>query len=40
MPQDHHRVHDFNVLELPRAGALLSPESIAAQLDLDVPSGR
>ena len=37
MSQDHHRVRDFTVLELPRSGSPLSPASIAAQLDLDVP---
>jgi len=37
MSEDHHRVRDFSVLELPRSGSPLSPASIAAQLDLDVP---
>jgi hypothetical protein len=37
MSPDHHRVRDFSVLELPRLGAPLSPEAIAAQLGLDVP---
>ena len=37
MSEDHHRVRDFTVLELPRAGAPLAPESIAEALDLPVP---
>jgi hypothetical protein len=37
MSKDHHRVRDFAVLELPRAGAPLAPEAIAKALDLDVP---
>ena len=37
MSQDHHRVRDFAVLELARAGAPLAPETIAQALDLDVP---
>jgi hypothetical protein len=36
MSADHHRVRDFVVTELPRAGAPLPPESIAAALDLSV----
>jgi hypothetical protein len=36
MSEDHHRVRDFTVLELPRAGAPLSPQAIAEALDLDV----
>ena len=36
MSHDHHRVRDFVVLELPRVGAPLSPESIAEALDLDL----
>jgi hypothetical protein len=40
MSEDHHRVRDFAVTELPRAGAPLSPESIAAALDLAVPRVR
>ena len=37
MSEDHHRVRDFAVLELPRARAPLSPETIARQLDLSLP---
>jgi hypothetical protein len=37
MSEDHHRVRDFSVLELPRIGAPLAPESIAEALDLAVP---
>ncbi len=36
MTEEHHRVRDFAVLELPRAGAPLSPERIAATLHLSV----
>jgi hypothetical protein len=36
MSEDHHRVRDFAVLELPRAGEPLRPESIAEELGLDV----
>jgi hypothetical protein len=36
MSADHHRVRDFVVTELPRAGAPLPPESIAEQLALSV----
>lgn len=36
MSEDHHRVRDFVVLELTRAGAPLSPESIGEALDLDI----
>ena len=36
MTEDHHRVRDFVVTELARAGAPLSPESIAAALGLPV----
>ena len=36
MTEDHHRVRDFAVLELPRAGAPLSPELIAERLHLSV----
>jgi hypothetical protein len=36
MSEDHHRVRDWAVLELPRAGAPLSPESIAEALGLDL----
>jgi hypothetical protein len=34
MTEDHHRVRDFVVLEIPRAGAPLSPGFIAGALDL------
>jgi hypothetical protein len=34
MSEDHHRVRDFAVRELPRVGKPLSPELIAQQLDL------
>ena len=34
MSQDHHRVRDFAVRELPRVGEPLSPASIAQALDL------
>ena len=37
MSEDHHRVRDFTVLELPRTGAPLAPEAIAEALDLPVP---
>lgn len=37
MSQDHHRVRDFAVTELPRAGAPLTPDSIAEKLGLAVP---
>jgi hypothetical protein len=36
MSEDHHRIRDHVVTQLPRAGAPLSPESIAAALDLSV----
>jgi hypothetical protein len=36
MSEEHHRVRDFVVTELPRAGAPLPPESIAQALDLAV----
>jgi len=36
MTEEHHRVRDFAVLELPRAGAPLSPELIAERLRLSV----
>jgi hypothetical protein len=36
MSEDHHRVRDFAVVELPRAGRPLSPESIARALELDL----
>jgi hypothetical protein len=34
MSDEHHRVRDFVVLELPRAGEPLSPERIARALNL------
>jgi hypothetical protein len=34
MSQDHHRVRDFVVMEIPRTGESLSPETIAGALDL------
>ena len=37
MSEDHHRVRDFAVLELPRTGVPLAPESIAEALELPVP---
>ncbi len=37
MSEDHHRVRDFAVLELPRSGAPLPPESFAEALDLPLP---
>ena len=37
MSEEHHRVRDFVVTELPRAGAPLPPESIAEELALAVP---
>ena len=36
MSADHHRVRDFVVMELPRAGRPLSPEAIADALSMDV----
>jgi hypothetical protein len=36
MTDDHHRVRDFAVMELPRHGAPLPPELIAERLNLDV----
>ena len=36
MSDEHHRVRDFVVLELPRAGNPLSPELIANRLSLPV----
>ena len=36
MTEEHHRVRDFAVIELPRAGAPLSPELIAGRLHLSV----
>ena len=37
MSAAHHRVRDFAVLELPRTGVPLAPESIAEALDLPLP---
>ena len=37
MTEDHHRVRDFAVLELPRRGAPLSPGAIAEALELPPP---
>ncbi len=34
MTQDHHRIRDFVVMELPRVGRPLSPEFIVQALDL------
>jgi hypothetical protein len=34
MSEDHHRVRDFAVRELPRVGAPLSPALVAQKLDL------
>jgi hypothetical protein len=34
MSEDHHRVRDFVVTELPRAGKPLTPEFIAGELNL------
>ncbi len=36
MTEEHHRVRDCAVMELPRAGAPLSPERIAERLHLPV----
>ena len=36
MSEDHHKVRDFAVTELPRAGVPLPPESIAGELNLAV----
>lgn len=40
MSEDHHRVRDFAVRELPRTGAPLSPATIAESLDLSLPRVR
>ncbi|MGD8598634.1 MAG: hypothetical protein PVJ26_16555 [Anaerolineae bacterium] len=37
MSEDHHRVRDFAVRELPRGGQPLSPDLIAQELDLPLP---
>jgi hypothetical protein len=34
MTEDHHRIRDFVVMELPRVGEPLSPEFIAQALDI------
>jgi hypothetical protein len=36
MSEDHHRVRDFTVTELPRRGVPLPPEAIATALGLDL----
>jgi hypothetical protein len=36
MSEDHHRVRDFVVREIPRVGEPLSPELIARELELPV----
>jgi hypothetical protein len=36
MTDDHHRIRDFAVLELPRLGVPLPPELIGEKLDLPV----
>jgi hypothetical protein len=38
MSEDHHRVRDFAVRELPRVGKPLSPAFIAQELDLPLAS--
>ena len=38
MTDDHHRVRNFVVEELPRAGAPLAPELVAERLELPVDS--
>lgn len=40
MTEDHHRVRDHVVLELPRAGAPLAPEAIAERLGLELAQVR
>ena len=40
LSQDHHRVRDFVVLELPRRGTPLPPEVIADALDLPLERTR
>jgi hypothetical protein len=40
MSEAHHRVRDHVVLELPRAGAPLAPESIARELGLSAARTR
>jgi hypothetical protein len=37
MSEEHHRVRDFAVLEIPRVGEPLAPEFIAQELDLSRP---
>lgn len=36
MSEDHHRVRDYAVLELARAGAPLTPEAMSGALDLSL----
>ena len=40
MSEDHHRVRDFVVRELPRAGRPLSPDDISQALDLPLARTR
>jgi len=40
MSEDHHKVRDFVVLELPKAGFPLSAEMIAEALDMALPRVR
>ena len=37
MSEDHHRVRDFAVTELPHTGAPLAPETVARRLGLSQP---
>jgi hypothetical protein len=37
MSEEHHRVRDFSVLEIPRVGEPLTPEFIAQELGLSLP---
>lgn len=39
MSEDHHRVRNFAVVELPRAGAPLPPELFAERLSLPLAAG-
>jgi hypothetical protein len=36
MSEDHHRVRNYSVRELPRIGAPIPPEKVAQDLDLPV----
>jgi hypothetical protein len=36
MSEDHHRIRNWVVMELPRVGKPLSPDSIARELDLSL----